>query len=110
VRNCTAVTGACMLVPRNAWEGAGGMDEAFALDYGDVDLCLRLLGAGKRTVWTPHAVLEHRESATRGHQPADLAALAAFHARWGEALADGDPYYNPGLDPAAHFELLGAAG
>ena len=37
-----AVTAACMLVRRDAFEPAGGFDPAFLNGYEDVDLCLRL--------------------------------------------------------------------
>jgi GT2 family glycosyltransferase len=98
----SAVTGACLLVRRDAFDAVGGLDEALPVAFNDVDLCLRLRAAGYRNVWTPHAVLVHAESATRGadtspDQRARLAREAAFmRARWGALLQD-DPAYNPNL-------------
>jgi GT2 family glycosyltransferase len=63
----TAVTAACMLVKRTCFDALGGFDEeAFAIAYNDIDLCLRAKAAGYRTIWTPFAKLVHHESVTRG--------------------------------------------
>lgn len=76
-RGCPAVTGACMAMRRSVFLEAGGFDEqTFAVAFNDVDLCLRLRDYGYRAVWTPFAVLEHLESASRG-----LARTAAERAR-----------------------------
>lgn len=101
-REVSAVTAACMLLERRKFEEVGGFDEALAVAFNDVDLCLRLRGAGYRNLWTPHARLIHAESATRGsdRSPERGAAFAdearLMRERWGEALAD-DPYYSPNL-------------
>lgn len=98
----SAVTAACLLVQRKAFEQVGGLDEALAVAFNDVDLCLRLRAAGYRNVWTPHARLVHAESATRGDdlrpdKRARLQREADFmRQRWG-ALLDDDPAYNPNL-------------
>ena len=82
VRNYLAVTAACMMIRRELYLGVNGLDERFAVAYNDIDLCLRLLKLGLRNVYTPHAVLYHHESASRGHgrQPAEDDHLLA--ARW----------------------------
>ncbi|MBN1446325.1 MAG: glycosyltransferase family 2 protein [Bacteroidetes bacterium] len=40
------ITGACMLLPRAAWEAAGGFDEAYFFYFEDADLCRRLQRMG----------------------------------------------------------------
>lgn len=40
------VNGACMVLPRQAWEAVGGFDEGYFMYCEDVDLCLRLRLAG----------------------------------------------------------------
>ncbi|MFN7183487.1 MAG: glycosyltransferase family 2 protein [Thermomonas haemolytica] len=98
----SAVTGACLVLRRAAFDAVGGLDEALAVAFNDVDLCLRLRVAGYRNVWTPHARLVHAESATRGDdlrpdKRARLQREADFmRQRWG-ALLDDDPAYNPNL-------------
>ncbi|MBD8894265.1 glycosyltransferase [Roseibium litorale] len=63
----TCVTGAVMLISDQCLARLGPWDEEnFAVAYNDVDYCLRAYEAGIRTVWTPHAVLYHHESVTRG--------------------------------------------
>ncbi len=95
VREVAAVTGACMLVSRAAFEAAGGFDENLTVAYNDVDFCIRLQDLGLRNVFTPHAVLLHRESATRGklHPAPDEQEVRR---KWGPRLSR-DPYYNANL-------------
>ena len=103
-QNLSAVTAACMLVPRLAWEAAGGMDESYPVVFNDVDFCLRLRKAGLLIVWTPFAELIHYESKTRGSDedtPEKLAFFKGetrrFQTKWNGVLTLGDPYYNPNL-------------
>jgi len=99
IRNVSAVTGACMLVRASAFEQVGGFDETlFPISFNDIDLCLRLGRRGLRNVYTPHAVLLHHESLSRGPRNliVDVAGLEAMRARWRDLL-DVDPYYSPNL-------------
>ncbi len=102
-QNLSAVTAACIMIPRNIFKEVGGFDEGYALAFNDVDLCLKIRDLGKLIVWTPHAELYHYESKTRGYE--DTAEKQArfkreinqFQARWGGTLKQGDPYYNRNL-------------
>jgi glycosyltransferase involved in cell wall biosynthesis len=100
-RNCTAVTGACLMTRADVFRATGGFDESFPLNYNDVDYCLRLHAAGLRVVCTPYARLYHHELGTR---PAEARPreLPAFQARWGAAWAH-DPFHNPNLS-ADHLD------
>jgi GT2 family glycosyltransferase len=109
-----AVTGACMVVRREAWDQVGGMDEAnLPIAFNDVDLCLRLRESGWEIVWTPHAELFHYESISRGadnlNSPRweDFYREASFmQTRWGFDYLRRDPYYNPNLTlDAEDFQL-----
>ena len=96
VRNCSAVTAACMMVARKAFKEVGGFDEELKVVYNDVDLCLRMRKKGYLIVYCPFAVLRHYESATRGRlRPPKEEDL--FYRRWRESIRLGDPYYNPNL-------------
>ncbi len=102
-RDLSAVTAACLAIPREVWMRVGGMDEGLPVAWNDVDLCQRVRRAGLRVLWTPDAVLLHLEGATRGEDAADparqarfLADAARYRAAWGEA-ADEDPFLNPNL-------------
>ena len=60
-----ALTAACLLVRRTAFEAVGGFDAGYLYGQEDVDLALRLRAAGWRLVYDGRAVLWHHESATR---------------------------------------------
>lgn len=95
-RNYSAVTAACMMTRRKAFDEVGGFDERFPTDFNDVDYCLRLRRAGYRVVFTPWAQLYHHESASFGVRRQDLEELAEMRRRWADVI-DRDPYYNPNL-------------
>jgi GT2 family glycosyltransferase len=110
---CSAVTAACLLTRRRDFIALGGMDEfRFPVNFNDVDYCLKLRAAGKRVVFTPHARLLHRESASRGlDRSPDRKArhereLQNLRAKWGSTLA-ADPFYSPvlSLDPVPFSAL-----
>ncbi|HSV68805.1 MAG TPA: glycosyltransferase family 2 protein [Methylibium sp.] len=103
VHEASAVTGAVLVLRREVFDAVGGFDEQeLQVAYNDVDLCLRVMRAGWRNLWTPHAELYHHESKTRGSDdtPAKRARWQAESAvmrrRWPEWLAD-DPFYHPHL-------------
>lgn len=63
-----AVSGACMLVRRGAFERLGGMDEGYPLHFEDLDLFARLRAAGWTLRWVPDVEILHaggRSSSTR---------------------------------------------
>jgi GT2 family glycosyltransferase len=97
VRNCAAVTGACLLTRRAVYNQVGGFDERMAVDFNDVDFCLRVRAAGYRIVFTPYAKLYHHESGSFGSRVQHPRDTEAMRQIWGSAL-DRDPYYNPNLD------------
>jgi GT2 family glycosyltransferase len=108
VQNYAAVTGACMAIERKKFEEVGGFDEKhLAVAFNDIDLCLRLMEKGYKNLFTPHAMLYHYESATRGYEDTLMKKLRFrreihyMRRRWGSVL-DSDPRYNrnnPGVPP-----------
>lgn len=100
----SAVTAACLMIEADKFRRVDGFDaETFAVDFNDVDLCLRLNAAGLVTMMEPGAVLHHREAASRRWTDESAARhgreVEAFKKRWGPLLAQ-DPHYNPGFDAA----------
>lgn len=100
-QNVSAVTGACLLVSRELFDKAGGLDEDFAVSLNDVDFCIRLREMGYLNVFTPFAELYHYESISRGLDDKGEKAQRyneeseRFRTKWKEVLEKGDPYYNP---------------
>jgi GT2 family glycosyltransferase len=94
IRNYSAVTGACLATRKSVLSQAGGLDESFAVDFNDTDLCLKIIENGYRVVYTPYAMLFHFEgaSAKRATQNAD--ERRRFVARWARYM-ENDPHFNP---------------
>ncbi len=103
-QDVSAVTAACMMIPRRVYEEMQGLDESFSVVFNDVDLCLRIRQAGYLIVWTPWAELTHYESKSRGPDE-DTPEKKRFFVRetnrflrkWYRVLEGGDPYYNINL-------------
>jgi GT2 family glycosyltransferase len=82
-RQFQAVTAASMLVRREAFEHAGGFDEAFRNSLEDADLCLRIGALGHEVRYCPTSVVYHLESASRGRRSQEIqAAGQLFRERW----------------------------
>lgn len=103
VRRMAAVTAACMLVKKAAFDEAGGFTEELGVAYNDIDLCMKLSRAGWQILYDPFAQLYHYESQTRG---LELSAEKAQRVRreadlfvrtWKEELDRGDLFYHPNL-------------
>ncbi len=100
-QNVTAVTGACLMVKKSLFEEVGGLDEGFEISLNDVDFCLKLREKELLNVFTPFCELYHYESISRGLDDQGEKAQRynkeseKFREKWKEALAKGDPYYNP---------------
>ena len=101
-QSMSAVTAACLMIRRDLWNKVQGFDEDLAVAFNDVDFCLRVKAAGYRNVWTPHAEMNHHESASRGNETTPekqeryLKEIELMKSRWGDALAN-DPAYSPNL-------------
>jgi hypothetical protein len=90
-RNYAAVSGACLLTSRRAFEAIGGFRSTESAGCSDIDYCLRLRDRGNRIVFTPLARLQ----CTADAPPALPAAkhITTFHQQWAQRITV-DPYYN----------------
>jgi GT2 family glycosyltransferase len=59
-----ALTAACMLFRRPAFEAVGGFDENYFFSYDEIDLCWRTWLAGYQLYYVPQAIIWHRASTT----------------------------------------------
>ncbi|HEX5711876.1 MAG TPA: glycosyltransferase, partial [Solirubrobacterales bacterium] len=94
-QNYLAVTAACMMTPRSAFEEVGGFSSTFPLNYNDMDYCLKLQASGRRAVYDPDTVLFHFESSSRSTEVEDWEKEQLL-ARW-LPITLFDPATNPHL-------------
>lgn len=96
IRDFSAVTAACLMIRRELFEDVGGLDEEnLAVGFNDVDLCLRLKKRGYLVVYTPYALLYHKESASRG-RVVNRNEVSYMMTNWRNEILS-DRYYNPNL-------------
>lgn len=69
------ISGACMLIRRDALERVGGLDEQFFLYCEDIDLCARMRAQGLDVRYDPRAVVRHTGGVSRPRE--ELLALLA---------------------------------
>lgn len=102
-QDISAVTAAAMLTKKSVFEEIGGFDEQLAVNFNDIDYCLKVNQTGKKVVYNPYACFYHYESKSRGQDATSeknaryMQELTLFTERWKEIYQNGDPYYNPNL-------------
>lgn len=89
-RRLQAVTAACMLVRRDAFEQADGFDEGYANSLEDVDLCLRIGAEGGEVHYCHEAVVVHLESISRGRRDRFQQSVDLYRRRWREGVRRDD--------------------
>ena len=65
-------SGCCMLVKREVFEKVGFLDEKFFLYYEDSDLCERVRRAGLSIMYSPKAILWHKNAGSAGGSGSEL--------------------------------------
>ena len=99
----SAVTAACMMTKRQAFEAVGGMTGELAVAFNDVDYCLKVRKHGWLVVYDPYAEMHHYESKSRGYEDSPEKVerfngeVEILLSRWRDQIEQGDPYYNPNL-------------
>ncbi|WP_260428301.1 glycosyltransferase family 2 protein [Burkholderia sp. Bp9031] len=113
-QDLSAVTAACLLTKKSLYQHVGGLNERnLKVAFNDVDYCLRVRDRGFRVVWTPHALLYHHESVSRGKDeiPAQRRRFRSevqyMRNRW-RHIMHHDPFYNPNLNYLQPDFLLSA--
>ena len=94
-QNYLAVTGACLMTRRDAFEEVGGFSMQLPVNYNDMDYCLKQRAAGHRIVYDPDTVLYHFESSSRSTEVDDWEKDLMVE-KW-RPLTATDPYTNPRL-------------
>ena len=104
VRNYSAVTAACLMTKKSAFNQIGGFDdENLPISFNDVDFCLRLIENDFRVVYTPKAMLYHHEGKSRGigEKIDRLQEVEYFESKWGDLIFE-DRFYNKNLSLSGH--------
>lgn len=81
-RDLQIVTGACCAIDRELFAEHRGFDTEYTNGYEDVDLCLRLVRDGLRTVYRGDSVVVHHESMSPGRADLENANALLFRSRW----------------------------
>lgn len=89
-RKLQAVTAACILIRREAFDRVGGFDEAYRNGFEDVDFCLRLGEAGGEIHYCPECVVAHLESVSERRFEHDRDNVRRYRARWAEVVHRDD--------------------
>lgn len=103
LQDMSAVTAACMMMKKTAFEEAGGFTEKLSVAFNDVDLCLKVRKNEKLIVYDPYVQLYHMESKTRGAEDSTEKVrrfqeeIEYMRCQWIDILKKGDPYYNKNL-------------
>ncbi|MCI5586219.1 MAG: glycosyltransferase family 2 protein [Lachnospiraceae bacterium] len=103
VHNMLAVTGACLMVRKQAFEEVGGFAEILAVAFNDVDLCYSLYEAGYYNVVRNDVVLYHHESLSRGNDGESVEKQMRLQKEKDilyerhQDLYGRDPFYHPRL-------------
>lgn len=107
-RDLRAVTAACVLMRRTAFEAANGFDEGYWNGYEDVDLCLQLIDAGWRIVYEPRSELIHHESQSGPERFSRIDEnTERLIERWGDRVVP-DVYLGRNGDVRPHRAATGA--
>lgn len=89
-RRLQAVTAACMLVRRPAFEALEGFDTGFHNSLEDVDLCLRAGERGGEVRYCHEAEVVHLESASRGRLDRFDRSVRLYRERWRDRAVRDD--------------------
>lgn len=79
-----AVTGASMLVRREAFRRLGVLSEGYLNGFEDLDFCWRIRRDGRSIRYAPASRLVHLESRTPGRRAREEANRALFDTMWGK--------------------------
>lgn len=64
-RECSGISAACLAMRRSLYEELGGLSEALPVNFGDVDLSLKVRRAGYRILFLAQPTLYHFEARSR---------------------------------------------
>lgn len=108
-QNLSAVTAACMMTTREAFDKVSGFTEKLAVAFNDVDYCLKVRELNQLVVYTPEVELYHYESISRGQEDTYEKKLrfqqevSYMNSVWAKYYVKGDPYINENFDASEPY-------
>jgi glycosyltransferase involved in cell wall biosynthesis len=103
VNNYSALTAASCMVRKEVFLEVGGFNEELAVEFNDIDFCLKVKSKGYQNMYEPAAELYHFESISRGHPHKNKESFKQhvidvnyFKNTW-QHFIDHDPCYNKNL-------------
>ena len=91
-----AVSGACLFLPRSAFDAVSGFDEDYFLHCEDLDLCRRIRDTGLDVVYIPTITVRHEQGSSSRRRPL-FVSRHKHHGMW---------RYFRRFDPAARNPFL----
>ncbi len=98
-QNYLAVTGACLITPRDVFDEVGGLSTTLPINFNDTDYCFKVLATGRRVVYDPDTVLTHFESLSRSPHVEEW-EINRLTDRW-LPVSDLDPFSHPSFGDGA---------
>jgi GT2 family glycosyltransferase/glycosyltransferase involved in cell wall biosynthesis len=82
-RQYQALTAACLLIRKDAFDEVKGFDEGYWNGYEDVDLCFKLRERGWKLIYQPESVVIHFESQSGNERFAKVSKnISRLHEKW----------------------------
>lgn len=101
--NYSALTAACFMISSKIYNQCEGFDEKLAVEFNDVDFCLKVKRAGFNNVYLSDVEVYHYESISRGHPHSNRVSFKRsmfeadyFTSKWEDYIYN-DPCYNKNL-------------
>lgn len=96
-QNVTILAAGCLILSSKAFQMVKGFDaEKFPNTLFELDLCLRLVQAGYRNLWTPYVLMVSTGIPTTCLEACNQIEVEQFRMQWKDFL-NHDPAHNPNL-------------
>lgn len=82
INECSAVTGAAMMISDRVIKKIGLLDENYINGLEDVDYCFKAKSAGFKIIYNEESIIYHHESATTGRHDNDIANWQRLNQKW----------------------------
>lgn len=104
-REVAALTGAILAFKRSQWEIINGFDESLAVEYNDIDFCLRIRDNGLMAIYQGGSIFMHYEKASRLGWVLSKSIKTdkkCFFNRWKTKLKNDPMFDDPNMHPWLH--------